>query len=604
MECVLHGGRVMLPRRLDPAALSRALVERLSHDGPAALAVLFMAVPQGVAYAIIAGLPPAAGIYAASIPAIVASLTRSSRHVITGPTNALSLLVGAGLLAAAPAMPIWQAAATLALWVGLFQLTAGLMGVGLVVDFISSPVVLGYVTGAGVLIGIGQLPNLFALDGLPGPSLPEVLAVVRGLGATHLLTLGIGLSTVVALVGVRRWAPRVPGPAAIMFMGIAASRLLDLPSQGVAVVSDLGGIPGGLPRLVVPTLEGAAALIPLALATTVLSLVESTAVARTVAATTGERLDASREFVGQGLANLSAALSGGYPVSGSLSRTGVSRAAGADSRAAGVLSGLLLLGIPLTLGPVLDATPIACLAGLLVVTAFDLIDLPRIRQTLGTGRGDAIAFTATLLGTWSLALDQAIYLGVGISVVLFLRRARLLVAHELVPGPEGRFTEVGVTREPPPGTTCPCIRVLQLEGPLFFGCAGELEAALDELAVAPGLVVLILRLQRTQGLDATVIEVLEAAADRMALERRTLLLAGLRRHQVRTLDRSGATARLGRWTLFPARRASFAATALALSHAREICAGRHKPDCLTGGPSADPEGRIIRFLPSPERPGA
>ncbi len=552
----------------------------LLRDAAAALVVLFMAIPQGVAYAVIAGLPPATGIYAATFPAIVASLFRSSRHVISGPTNALSLLVGGAILAMPPDGNPVQLAVNLALLVGIFQITAGVLRLGAVVDYISSPVVLGYVTGAGVLIGIGQLPNLSGTAAERGHVVQRVVSWASGLDAVEPLTLALGLGTALALLAMRRWLPRAPGPLVVMVAGVVTSLLLGLSERGVTVVADLAPVPGTLPPLTVPELGELAGLVPIALAATVLSLVESTSVARAIAARTGDRLDATGEFMGQGLANVVAAFCGGYPVSGSLSRSTLNHRAGAETRLAGVASGAALLVVLVTLGPLLDATPVASLAGLLVIVAWDLVDLPRIRRAVRAGLGDAAAFFVTLIGTWSMSLDQAIYLGVGISIVLFLQRARLLVVRELVVGDAGRLREAPLRRDPDPAHCCPAIRILHIEGPLFFGAAGELQAALDEVAAESELQVLVLRMKRTQGLDATTVEVIESTSARLGESGRTLLMVGMRPDEMAIIERTGAAERLGAEHLFPTQRRWFRAMEEALDqamclrqdHACEHCA--------------------------------
>ncbi len=558
----------------------------LRADLSAALVVLFMAIPQGVAYAVIAGLPPAAGIYAATFPAVVGSLFRSSRHVITGPTNALSLLVGGAMAGVAVGIDPVQVGVTLAFLVGLFQVAAGLLRLGSVVDYISSPVVLGYITGAAVLIAIGQLPSLTGTVVTASGLLGRLLEWAGGLGGVEPLTLGLGLATAAGLLLLRRWVPRLPGPLVVMVAGSSASLVLDLESRGVAVVANLAPVPGSLPPLTLPSPELVALLLPVALAATVLSLVESTSVARTLAARTGDRLDASAGFLALGMGNLTAAFCGGYPVSGTLSRSVVNHRAGARTRLSGVISGALMLLALLTLGPLIDATPVASLAGLLLVVAWDLVDGPRIRRAVKAGGGDAVAFGGTLLGTWTLALDQAILLGVGLSIVLFLRRARLLVARELVVGPEGRLQEAELLREVDPTRSCVAVRVLHIEGPLFFGAAGELQAALDDLAAAPDLQVLIVRMKRTQGLDATTLQVLESTSSRLRETGRALMLVGLRPEEMAVLKRTGAVERLGAERLFPTQETWFLAMEQALVQARSGLRGHPCKVCPLG-----PEGR-------------
>jgi len=547
--------------------------DALGSDLLAATALIFLAVPQGLAYATIAGLPPVMGLYAAAVPVIVGSLLRSSRHVVSGPTNAVSLLVGAAAVGVGHAAgdPV-ATALTLALLVGLMQIGAGVLRLGSVVDFISGPVVLGYITGAGVLIGIGQLHNVTGTQGPSGRIWITVGGWIETLPRAQAVSMAMALGTVAVLIGVRQLGKAIDRklPAAIIAItaGMAVSLLGGLEGRGLRVVSDLAPVPGGLPPITVPAWRGAAELMPLAIACTVLSLTESTAVARAIAARTGQRLDASAEFVGQGLSNLAAAFTGGYPVSGSLSRSSLNERSGARTRLAGILSGVAMLGVLVAFGPFLNHTPIASLAGLLLVVAFDLVDASRIRTVLRTRRSDAAAFVATMAGTWVLDLDKAIYVGMGLSLVAYLRKARRLVVDELVPDERGTLRQVrrrrgaddtvgeGVTDDKAEvdesASTRPCvpIRILHVEGSLFFGAAGELQSALDDVLLDEGVRALILRLRRARDLDVTTAEVIIATARLWRARGRHMLLAGVGPEDRGVLERSGAVDIIGEDNVF------------------------------------------------------
>ncbi|MFO7567055.1 MAG: SulP family inorganic anion transporter [Enhygromyxa sp.] len=579
----------------------RTIRDRLAGFGPDAMAatvVLFLAIPQGLAYATIAGLPPAAGLYAAALPTIVGSLFRSSRHVVVGPTNALSLLVGAAVIGTSAHDPM-EVAIALAFGVALFQLVATALRLSAIVDYISSPTVLGYITGAGLLIGIGQLHNVTATEGPSGRIWTTVGGWFEALPGADPLALGFAGGTVLTVILLRlasrrararlasgrggrasRIVAKLPAALVVTLLGIAVNLGFGLERLGLRVVSDLSPIPTGLPPLTWPSLGLSFELLPVAFACTVLSLVESNAVARSIAARTGDQLDARREFLGQGLANLAAALTGGYPVSGSLSRSALNERLGARTRAAGVITGLLMIVVLLALAWLLDHTPIPSLAGLLLVVAWDLVDVPRIRRTLRTSPGDGLAFLATMLGTWTLSLDQAIYLGVGVSLVKFLRKARLLTVHELVVDETGRLQEQALGQRLAPGTSrCDEIRLLHVEGPLFFGSASELRRALDEVVASPRLQVLILRVKRATGLDLSVAEELIAIADLLHARGRHLVLVGMTPDLSEVLERSGASAVIGEDNLFPTRRRWFAALRAAIERAVELAADKHAPDC-------------------------
>jgi sulfate permease, SulP family len=579
-------------------ATTKGRLASLGPDAMAAVVVLFLAIPQGLAYATIAGLPPAAGLFAAALPTVIGSLARSSRHVVVGPTNALSLLVGAAVIATSDHDPM-EVAIALAFGVALFQLVATALRLSAIVDYISSPTVLGYITGAGLLIGIGQLHNITATEGPSGRIWTTIGGWIETLPGADPLAVSFAGATLLAMLLLRwlskrararlaagkggptsRAIAKLPAALVVMLLGIVVNLGFGLERIGLRVVSDLAPIPHGLPPLTWPSPMLTLELAPVALACTVLSLVESNAVARSIAARTGDQLDARREFLGQGLANLAAALSGGYPVSGSLSRSALNERLGARTRAAGVITGLLMIVVLLAFASWLDHTPIPSLAGLLLVLAWDLVDVPRIRRTLATAPGDGLAFLATVIGTWTLALDQAIYLGVGVSLVLFLRKARLLTVRELVVDTSGRLQEHPLGQPLAPDTArCDEIRLLHVEGPLFFGSAGELRRALDGVLASPRLQVLILRVKRAIGLDLSVAEELIAVADLLRGRGKHLVLVGMTPDLMEVLERSGASAVIGPENLFPTQRRWFAALRAAIQRALELAADRHGPDC-------------------------
>ncbi len=607
------------------------------RDFVAALSTTPAAVPQGIAYAVIAGFPPVMGLYASTLPTIVGGLFRSSRHVITGPTNALSLLVGGGIAMFAGLDPL-STAITLALLVGVFQLLAGLLRLGAVVDYISSPVVIGYITGAGLLIGIGQLPNVtatpavkkaiplahelmlwldhigpirWALMGAVGlltlwllvsrrtrrviPSLLLALAISGTLAVTafpnyvHVLqkiwgwlstlalsnwvAIAMALGTTTIIVLMRLFRPSWPSALLAILAATIVSVLLGLPTQGLKVVGDLAPVPAGLPPFTIPDLSMLGLLTPLALACTVLSLVESSSVARAIGARTGQQIDTTAEFTGQGLANITAAFCGAYPTSGSLSRSALNEQGGAETRLAGVFAGLLMILVLVVLGPQANHIPIASLAGLLLVVAVDLVDTKRIRVLMNSTQSDRLAFLATMFGTWLMPLDKAIYLGVGISLILFLRQARLLVVREMAIDDDDNLVPVLPTSSE--HQRCGAIRILHLEGRLFFGVEGELQAALDHVVLQPDVQVLLVRLKRTQGMDATVAHTFAAAAQRMAEKGRYLLLAGVREDAMSLLERTGILDEIGRENVFSSRVKYFASMKAATSHACQLATDTH-----------------------------
>lgn len=535
----------------------------LLRDVVAASVVTFLGVPQGIAYAAIAQLPPAMGLYASTFPTLVGGLFRSSHHVVTGPTNAVSLLVGGGILALQGIDPV-TIAVTLAFLTGIFQLMAGIFRLGAVVDYISRPVVLGYITGAALLIGLGQLPVITATQGGHGTLFEKLGMWITQIPQTSLVSVIMAVSSALLIFGLRRVHTAIPGPLIVTVLATVLSLRWDLHAYGLKLVMDLRPIPGGLPAFSLPDLRLVGQLLPLAIACTVLSLVESSAVGRALATHTGQRLEMSTDFVGQGLANLAASVATGYPVSGSPARSGLNYRSGAQTRLSGILSGLFMLLILVALGPLANYMPLAAIAGLIIVIAIDLIDLQKIRSVMQSGLSDRSAFLVTLFGTWLIPLDKAIYLGVGISVVLFLRKARFLVFTALTLDVDHRFLEMESLEQRP---LCPSIRILEIEGRLFFGVEGELQHLLDEEINRPQTQVLLLRLKRTQGLDFTIATVFQDAAKRLRQTNRWLVLAGLRKDAQQIFERVGVAQEIGLEHLFSNQSPWFADEDEALQHA-------------------------------------
>lgn len=545
----------------------------------AAAAVTLMSVPQGVAYAMIAGLPPAMGLYAGALPAVFGSLFRSSRHVVSGPTNAVSLLIATSV-AGRMDDPV-AAAATLALMVGVIQLVAGVARLGAIVDFVSTPVVLGYIVGAGTLILVGQLPNITGTPGAHGHIVARLATWVGGLGGTDALSVVLGVGTASTIVVLRKRLPR--GVGAMIAMVAGGLLVWVTGAEGIRLASDLASTPHGLPHLSLPSLSGMGTLLPVAVAAAVLSLVESTSVARAIASRTGQHLDLSREMAGQGIANLASAVSGGFVVSGSPSRSTLNERSGAQTRWAGALSGVLVLAVVAVAGPVVDHIPIPSLAGLLVVVSADLVEIDRLRALFRSRPSDVAAFLATVAGTWFLPLDQAIYLGVGISLVTFLRRARTLLVRELLVDRDLHLHEWPLG-EPAPErlSRCKAIRFLHIEGRLFFANANELRDAMVDVMSDPEVKVLIVRLKRAQGGDFTVMDVLADARDAMEDEGRHLLLVGMRPRLMDRLEKIGITEDFGDDHIYPTRPGWFTAMNEATAYALDLVGDcpHHCEDCV------------------------
>jgi len=494
---------------LQPVGLFRGYkLSSLRPDLMAGLTVAVILLPQAIAYALIAELPPQAGLYAAIVGAIVGALWGSSNHLQTGPTNASSLLVLSTLIAiATPGTAEFVIlAGLLAVVAGVIRLAMGLARLGVLVNFVSHSVIAGFTTGAGVLIAVSQLRYLLGLQFSSYGLVETVWGVVTYLPETHMATMILGFGTILLIVLLRRLNRKLPGPLIAMVLAAAAVGIAGLDQQGVAVI---GEMPRSLPPLAkLPLLDMriVGQLAPGALALAAIGLVEAMSIARSISGHSGQRLDSNQEFAGQGLANIAAGFFSGYPCSGSLSRSAVNYDAGAQTRMASAFSGLLVLVAMLALAPYTAYVPRAALSGVLIVTAYNMIDRKEIVRILKGARADAVIMAVTFLATLFFALEFAVLAGILLSFAVYIMKTSMPRVSSVLP--DERFRHFVYQAQKPP---CPQLAVLDILGDLYFGAVSHVEKAIDRhLAANPTQRLVLLRMPSVQQCDFSGIHALES----------------------------------------------------------------------------------------------
>ena len=456
----------------------------LRADGLAGLTGGLILVPQGVAFATIAGMPPEYGLYAAMLPAVVAALWGSSWHLVSGPTTAISIVVFATMSPLAePGSPQFVALVlTLTFFVGVFQLLLGILRLGTLVNFVSHTVVVGFTSGAAVLIAASQVKNFF---GLPIPRGASVAEVAQGLFA-HLAEIQpwiflVALVTLLVCALSKYLWPRLPHMIVGMVAGSALAAALNawLGPQATGL-SSIGALSIGFPPLSSPdwSWDTAQRIAPIAAAVALLALTEAVSIARAMALSSGQRIDGNQEFIGQGLSNIVGAFFSGYASSGSFNRSGLNYVAGAQTPLAAVFSAGFLLLIMLFLAPLAQYLPTAAMAGILFVVAWGLIDTTQIVETWRASRSEFGVLMATFLATLTLQLEFAIYVGVGLSLILYLRRTSQPGVEDVKPVP-GRSAPMFSTDTGLPD--CPQLKIVRINGSLFFGAVNHLQEAFQAI---------------------------------------------------------------------------------------------------------------------------
>lgn len=477
-------------------------------DLRAGATVAVLLVPQGMAYAALAGMPPIAGLYAAMVSLVVYALLGTSNHVSVGPVAIDSLLVAGAVAPLADGDPgrYVALAGLLALLVGVMQAGAGVLRLGALVSFLSVPVISGFTSAAALTIAASQLKDLLGVTVTGGSSsfLESVQAVTPHLSEADLLTLALGVAGIAALVGLRRLSPKLPGPLLLVAAFVGLVSILGWQDR----VAVLGEVPTGLPVPHLPALGGAeiAALLPAAAAIALVSYMETVSTGSAFARRTRTRIDPDQELVAVGTANTAAGFFGGFPVAGGFSRGAVNFGAGARTPMSGVLAAIGLVIAVLTITPLLSNLPKVALAAVILVAVGSLIDVRAARAIGRVRRSDLVALVLTAAAT--LALGPALGLGVGVavSIVLFLRQTARPHLPELGQV-AGTRTYRNVKRHPVAAREH--VAVLRVDAPLYFANSRTVADALTDVVHArPSVRALVLDCSALTGLDYTGAETL------------------------------------------------------------------------------------------------
>ncbi len=492
-----------------PARILRGYkAQNLRPDIIAGLTLSVLVLPQGIAFAFIAGLPPAMGLYTGIVGAIVGGLWGSSHQLHTGATNTASLLVASVLIPiAVQGSPEYIAAAgLLAIMVGIFRVLVGVARLGVLANFVSDSVVVGFTAGAGILIAVGQMRNLLRVsDGGSTAMLVKVQNLILNVPETHFVTLALGGGAILILLILRKFFPKLPGPLIVMVLGAVLVAVLGLDQKGVRIIGEL---PHSLPPLAsIPffsfNLIFDLSLGMLALGT--IGLVEATSISRSISARSGQRLDSNQEFVGQGLASLASGLFSGYTTSASFNRSAASYDANAQTGVAAAFSGVFALIAMLVFAPAAAYIPLAVLAGVLIVISVGMIDVPEMARILRSTRGDASIMVVTLFATLLLPLQFAVLVGILMSLAYYLLKTSMPIVIPVLP--DDTYKHLGRRSDKP---QCPQLAVLEVRGDLYFGAVNHVEdMILDNMHKHPHQQYLALRMQNVQHIDISGIHALE-----------------------------------------------------------------------------------------------
>lgn len=519
----------------------------LTADIVAGITVALVLVPQSMAYAQLAGLPPYYGLYASFLPGIVAALFGSSRQLATGPVAVVSLMTAAALepLALTPDLYVAYAIA-LALMVGIFQLALGALRLGVLVDFLSHPVVIGFTNAAAIIIATSQLSKIFGVVVEKGEHHYDTIwrVIVAASTETHMYTLAMGLLAIAIMALMKKFTPRLPNVLIAVVVTTLISFFIDYEGAGGKVVGvvpagvTMPGIPAGLSWDILVQLITTAVII------SVIGFMEAISIAKAMAARTRQRLDPNQELIGQGLGNMISGLFQGYAVSGSFSRSAVNINAGAVTGFSAVVTGLAVGATLLFLTPLLYHLPQATLAAVIMMAVINLVKIEPIIYAWRVQPHDGIVAIVTFGLTLIVAphLETGIVTGVLLSLGLFLFRTMRPRISVLSRDPDGTLRDAEVRQL----ATCENISLIRFDGPLFFANTGYFnDTVLDRVAAKPDLKFVIIDAEGINEIDATGEEMLHELDKRLKSLGIELLIARAKKQIMDILRRTGFVEAMG-----------------------------------------------------------
>ena len=520
--------------------------DQLRGDLSAGLTVGVMLIPQGMAYALIAGLPPIYGLYAALVPLVVYALFGTSRQLAVGPVAMVSILVAAavGPLAGGDAALYIQLALLLSLMVGLLQFGLGLARFGFLVNFLSHPVLSGFTSAAAFIIGFSQLKHLLGIDLPRSNFIHEILwAAVTHLGSVHGPTLALGLASIAVLLALRWWRPSLPGALVAVAGATLGTWAFGLHEVGVAIV---GGVPSGLPAPSMPPLDWGYAqeLAPSALAIGLVGFMESIAVAKVYAGRHRYEVDANQELIGLGLANVAGAFFSAYPTTGGLSRTAVNDAAGARTTLAAIVSAGIIGLTLLFLTPLFYFLPKAVLAAIVMVAVAGLVDWEEARYLWRVDRRDFGLMALTFVATLTLGIEQGILIGVIVSLIVVIYESS--TPHTALMGRLPDTETYRNLKRNPEAMTRSHVVVVRMDANLYFPNVSTFRDLVLDLDVNdPALQAIVVDMYPVNQIDSTATHTLQKVIETCRRNGVDLYLAGVKGPVKDVLDAAGLSDELG-----------------------------------------------------------
>ena len=477
-------------------------------------------LPQGVAFATIAGLPPEYGLYTAMVTPIIAALFGSSLHLISGPTTAISIVIFSTLSSGGiePGSPEYiQNALTITFLAGVYQLAFALARLGVLVNFVSHTVVIGFTAGAAILIASSQMKYVLGVEVARGESFIHTwFTIIHQLPSTNWSIFAVSMATLITAILIKRFIPKLPNMLLALVVGSLTAIALGGESAGINFVAE---IPAHLPPLSSPdfSLEAIKKLAPQAFAVALLGLIEAVSISRSIASKSHQRIDGNQEFFGQGMSNVVGSFFSSYAGSGSFTRSGVNYAAGAQTPLSAIFAAVLLALIILLVAPLTRHLPTAAMGGLILLVAYSLVNWGIIRKTIETSSSETSILLTTFFATLFLELEFAIYIGVILSLMIFLARTSIPDVVSLSPAQDNETGKRTLVKESLVNglNECPQLKIVRIDMSVYFGSANHIQNQLHHISEKQGIKHILVVGTGVNFIDMTGAEMIEQESDRL-----------------------------------------------------------------------------------------
>jgi SulP family sulfate permease len=548
--------------------------DTLKADFMAGITGAIIVLPQGVAFATIAGLPPEYGLYTAMVTPIIAALFGSSYHLISGPTTAISIVVFSAISQhAEPGTPEFiSLVLTLTFLGGIYQLAFGLARLGKLVNFVSHTVVIGFTAGAAILIATSQMKTIFDVPVPKGESFFHTwVDIINELNQVNFYALTIALCTLVAAILVKRYFPKIPNLLLGLIVGSLVALAFSGPENDIKLV---GAIPQHLPPLSAPDFSFAAikSLAPQAFAVALLGLIEAVSISRAIATKSNQRILANQEFIGQGLSNIVGSFFSSYAGSGSFTRSGVNYASGAKTPMSAIFAAVILMIVILLIAPLTAYLPVAAMGGVILIVAYNLVDFHHIKDILKNSRSETAILLTTFFATLFLELEFAIYMGVLLSLIIFLNRTSTpdIVTLAIDADPDtGKRKLINIQSKPV--NQCPQLKILRIDMAVYFGSLNHIENRLHHLIESENVKHILIVGTGINFIDLSGAEMLVSVSNQMKKQGGGLYFADLKSRVYEKASKVGMVAKIGNTNFFDSKRQAIKYIYKRLD--KDICAG-------------------------------